>query len=402
MKQIPLPFISARLPRHICLALIISMFCLSTTSFVSADIITNFFQPFCASDGSCALLVHLYDTVTSNHCKGSLTIFDKNNNKLVDEPRLGGYSDYTISDYSSKCLLQRTSEGLLSNQCKFILYKVSRKGLKKINEQVVNNAAFATIKKSFIPVYNFYPGSNGFTVFNNTLKKVLYYIPPQPAQMFVLSDKGIIVAQFVSASAIKTKYYKRGKLFAEHQLPMPSEGGYTIRFNPKCGLLYWLTIGPFLSPTNLPLTYVDAKGTKKCDNVSLPDAEIDWRSLFWNGKYLYILNQHAQSIVVYKLTKTAVKIGEVVEPDHMATTVDGSFAYLFINDGSGNGLVAYDCKLKKIKWSEPCNPGNIMHLGDGVFSRTLTVDNGMTGYDTTLTLIRKGKTIATHSFTRPY
>ena len=402
MKQIPLPFISARLPRRICLALIISMFCFSTDSFVSADIITNFFQPFCASDGSCGLLVHLFDTVTSNRWKGSLTIFDKNNNKLVDEPHLGGYSDYIISSFTGKRLLQRTSEGLLSNQCKFILYKVTRKGLKKINEQIVNNAISATICKSFIPIFIFYPGSNGFTVFNNSFKKVLYTIPPQSAQMFVIPDKGIIVAHSLSASGITTKYYKHGKLFAEHPLPVPPEGFYTIRIDPKCGLLYWLTIGPFLSPTNLPLTYVDAKGSKKCDNVSLPDAEVDWRSLFWNGKYLYILNQHAQSIVVYKLTKTAVKIGEVVEPDHFATTVDGSFAYLFINDGCGNGLVAFDCKLQKIKWSEPCSPGNIMYLGDGVFSRTLTVDNGMTGYDTTLTLIRKGKTIATHSFTRPY
>jgi hypothetical protein len=386
----------------ICSILIISWLCIGTVSLVSADIITNIIQAFPANDGSCALLVNLMDTITSNHWKGSLTIFDKKNNKIVDESQLGGYADYIISDYDGKRLLQRTPEGVATNQYKFILYKVTRKGLKKSNEQVVDNASFGTIYKSFITVYQIYNGASGFTVFNKTLKKVLYTIPPQAAQMFVMSDKGIIVAHSQTPADLIVKLYKHGKVFAEHSLPLLSDGNYRTKADPKGGLLYWVTIGPLSSPTNLPLTYIDAKGKIKAENVTLEDAEVDFRANHWNGKYLYIQNIHAHSLAAYKLTKTAVKMGEVTEPDNIAALVDKSHVYLFITSGSDSGIIEYDKKLNKKKWTEPTSPGTILYLGKGVFRREDYVDNGTTGFDFTLTFFRKGKIFATQTYTQPY
>ena len=251
-------------------------------------------------------------------------------------------------------------------------------------------------------VYQIHNGTSGFTVFNSSLKKVLYTIPLQAAQMFVMSDKGLILAHAPSSAGLTIRLYKNGKILSEHFLPLPSEGSYRTQTDPKGGMVYWIVIGPHTSPTNLPLTYIDAKGTIKAENVTLQDAEVDFRANYWNGKYLYIRNIHARSIAVYKLTTTAVKINEINEPGNIAALFDQYHVYVFIKSGSDSGIIEYDKKLNKKKWTEPTSPGTILYLGNGLFRREHMVNNGSTGLDITLTFFRKGKIFATQTYLQPY
>jgi hypothetical protein len=375
---------------------------LFSTLSVSADIVTNLIQSYPASDGKIALLVHLLDTDTSNHLAGSLTIFDKNNNKIVDEPHLGGYSDYTISHFTGKRLLQRTPEGVASNQNKFILYKLTRKGLVKMNEQVVNDAFVGHIYKSYITVMQVQGGSHGYTVFNSSLKKTVYSIPILPGPVFDLWGNGVIYRFATSNGTMTVTYYKKGELLATHFLPSLPDGIYNTRQDSKGGLLYWISIGPMSSLTNLPVTYLTAKGQKKPDNVSLQDAAVFWRANSWDGKYLYINIPGTDSTIVYKLTKKAGKMGDVIVSNRVNTLVDKSKVYFFINDGCGYGLVEYDRKLSKKKWTDPCTPGSLLYMGNGVFKRQHSVDNGTTGLDVTITIFTRRKTIATHTYLQPY
>lgn len=382
--------------------LIITWLCICSASFTAADVVTNYIDYFFAVDGSFGLQVHLYDTVTSNNFKGSLTIFDKKGNRIVDESRLGGITNYTISHYTGKRLLQSTYEGVPANHGKFILYKVTGKGLKKVGEQVVEHAYHGMIYKSFIGIHQSYLGSNGFTAFSTSFKKQLYTLPLAPFQIFVRSGKGIIVAYSVVAAGTTVKYYKRDKQFAEHYLPPPAEGYQNFITDTKGGLLHWLSFGTFPFPTNLPMTYVTARGEIQTDNIVLEDAEKDWRVINWDGKYFYINNCHTNSIAAYKITRSVVKKGEVAEPGCNAYIVEGSHVYMYVDDGCGIGIVEYDKNLRKMKWSEPCAPDMIIYMGKGIFRREFAIDNGSTGYDTTITIFSKNKIIATHTFTQPY
>jgi hypothetical protein len=385
---------------HVLYLLTISIFFSALSA--SADIVTNLIQSFPAADGKLALLVHLLDTDTSNHLAGSLTIFDKDNNKIVDEPHLGGYADYIITHFTGKRLLQRTPEGVASNQFKFILYKLTRKGLVRMNEQVVTDSFMGYIHKSYISIMQTPSGSHGCTVFNASFKKLLYSIPMLPGPLYDSWGNGVMVRVFTSNAVETITYYKKGTILATHVLPALSNGFYNIRQDSKGGLLYWISIGPMNSYTNLPVTYLTAKGQKKPDNASLQDAAVYWRVNSWDGKYLYIHNPGTDSNIVYKLTKKADKLGDVIVSNRVNTLVDKSKVYFFINDGCGYGIVEYDRKLSKKKWTDPCTPGSLVYMGNGVFKRQHSVDNGTTGLDVTITIFTRRKTIATHTYLQPY
>ncbi len=391
-----------RFPILVLTTLIVTWLCIASALPASADAVTNYVTAYTASDGSLALLVTLYDTTTSNLLKGPLTIFDKNNNKIVDVPRLGGYSTYDIAHYTGKHLLQFTTEGVAPFQRKFILYKITSKGLKKINVQVVDYALIGQIFKSLIVIYLQNVSQNGITTFNSSLKKVLYSIPYAAVTMIVLPGKDIIVSVAFDGLSLKVVYYKHGKKFAEHYLPVPAQDSLFYKTDTKGGILYWHLIGPPSSPTNLPLTYVTAKNNVKCKNAILQDADVYWHGIVWNGKYLYIRNDQSKSYAAYKITKSAVKMGEANEPDFTNIYVDRSHVYIFISNTLGDGVIEFDKKLNKKKWTEPCKPGIVKYIGNGVFSRVSKVDNGSTGIDVTLTYFSKGKTIATHTYLLPY
>jgi hypothetical protein len=382
--------------------LIITLICIGSASRASADVVTNYIQYFPAVDGSLALQVSLYDTVSSHDYSGALTIFDKHGNKFFDEYRLGGFTNYIIAHFTGKHLLQSTYEGVPANHGKYILYKVTGKGLSKVNEKVVEHALHGRIYKSFIGIDQVYLSSYGFTAFNKSLKKQLYSLPLSSFHLLVISGKGIIQAHMINASGSTVKYYKRGRQFAEHSVSAPAEGYLVFMTDTKGGLLHWNTIGTLPFTTNLPMTYVTAKNIIQAENIILEGAEKDWRTFYWNGKYLYVLNYHTNSLAAYKITKTAVKMGEYADPNMTPMVIDGSRVFVLVHDAGDVGYMEFDKNLRKIKWTEPSAPGSLAYMSKGVFMRKHEVDNGSTGYDTTITIFRKNKIIATHTFTQPY
>jgi hypothetical protein len=321
---------------------------------------------------------------------------------MVDAVRPENISHYWINSYSGKRLLVGTGENILSNQLRFIIYKVTKKGLRKIGEQTVDDASHARLYKSLILVHLYRAGQFSVAAYDTKLKKHLFSMPYVSNCVSYISEKGITASEQTSSGAKTITYYKRDELLSVHMLPAPVEGVYNTRYDNKGGLLYWIQTGPNPFHTNSPVSYLTVKGKKRPDNAELENAPHNWRCSNWDGRYLYVFDDDTKTLSGYILKKKAVKIGSIVSPHYDFPKFDKSRIYVFTAAPGGEGVVEYDRKLTQIQWFEPTDSGKISYIGNRVFLRTTEESHWPSHVTFTLRIFNKRKTLATHTYDQPY
>lgn len=381
--------------------LIIALVIVAISSNLFAVIETNKIFAVPAQNGSIVLDYLFYDTCTLEYFSGPTTILDKKGNKLLDFVRIENLSNYHAIYFDGKILVIKTEDEVTSDQVRILAFKVSKKGLKKLNDITFDDAKHAKAYGKLIGIHLHTPGLTGLAFFNNKLSNKLFEIPLSTTKKDMVYPNGIIAEVSDSGGNEIVKYTKKGKPLYQHSIPQPATGDLRYEFDDKGGLLYWVRTGSGGNYTNSPLTYVNGKGKKILDNSTLDGVPIYWYVVGWNTKYLYLKANGESKVLIYKIGKKTAKVNESSDPPMNDLTLEKSKVYNVTKDGLGNEKVAeYDKTMSKKKWESPYYD-HLDFLGKGVFWGQDKVDNG-TGYDITDTIFKGKKNLATHNYYEPY
>ncbi len=119
----------------------------------------------------------------------------------------------------------------------------------------------------------------------------------------------------------------------------------------------------------------------------------------YNGKQVLTYDWDSKKLIVYSVKKdTFVKIGEQEIKDFYEAWFNGSEIYIYLNNNFGKeGLIVFDKKLKKEKWTEPLANGYL-----DVVCKGLTAREVWTGNDAKITCRKKGgKDVSEFNLTEP-
>lgn len=116
----------------------------------------------------------------------------------------------------------------------------------------------------------------------------------------------------------------------------------------------------------------------------------------YDGKLILVYDRDSKKLIVNTVNKdTLVKSGEREINNFEAAEFKGSDIYVYTRDRSSspekNGLQVYDKKLKKIKWSELPDEGNINVISMGITAREIWASNTVE-----ITCKKKGKKIVSN------
>ena len=380
--------------------LISTVILISIVSNLFAVVETNDIKRTSAPNGSLLLEYKLFDTVASEFFAGPTTIIDKKGVKIVDLVRIEGLSNYHSVYFDGKLLLIETKDGLLAGQIKVISFKVGKKGLKKLNEIVFDDAKYAHAFGELIVVTLSPGGATDIIVYNNKLSKKLFEIPSSDADVHKTYPNGVVSQSIDIGGNKEVTYTKKGKPLSQHSIPIPAEGDLKYRYDDKGGLLYWIETGSGGNYTNSPITYVNKKGKKILDNAVLDGIPVYWYEYGWNTKYLYLKVPVQSKILVYKIGKNTVKVNESDAAPVNDLTLEKSKVYVVSKEPGGDMKVTeYDKNMEKEKWDSPYY-NNVDYVSKGVFQGTDRQTSG-TGKDITVTIFKGTKNIAVHNYYEP-
>ncbi len=381
------------------ITLILIALTISISSNLFASIETNRIITYPAPNGSVVLQYQLRDTVTFDLFSRPTTIIDKKGNKLIDLVSIENLSDYHHVYFDGKILVIYTTDGVSAGQIKVIAFKVSKKGLKKLNEKVFDDAKYAHSYGKLIVVTLSPGGQTDLMVFNNKLSKKLFEIPASDFNTYEAYPNGVIPQTTVIGDQRIIKYTKKGKPLSQHSIPIPAEGDILFRLDDKGGLLYWVQTGFWGALTNSPVTYIDHKGKKILDNVTLDGIPTDWYVVGWNTKYLYVVDSDETKVFIYKIGKITAKVNEINDVPFKDLILEKSKVYSLTKAAGFSIVSEYDKTMVKKKWNSP-NYFHLDYAGKGVFMGKNTVANGL-GRDVTLKVFKGDKIIAIHNYYQP-
>jgi len=365
-----------------------------------ASVETNSIKHTSAPNGFLLLEYKLYDNSMLEFLTGPTTILDKKGVKIVDLVRIEGLSNYHSVYFNGKILVIETKEELLAGQIKVIAFKVGKKGLKKLNEEVFDDAKYAQTSGELIVVTLSPGGQTDIIVYNNKLSKKLFEIPSSDADVHETYPNGVVSQSIDTNGQKEVTYTKKGKPLSKHSIPIPAEGDLRYRYDDKGGVLYWIETGSGGNHTNSSITYVDKKGKKVLDNAVLDGIPVYWYEVGWNTKYLYIKVAGQSKILVYKIGKNTIKVNESDAVPMNDLILEKSKVYVESKSGGGDMKAAeYDKKMEKEKWDSPYY-GTVDYVSKGVFQGTDRQTSG-TGKDITVTIFKGKKNIAVHNYYEP-
>jgi len=361
-------------------------FLLTTLGFAAQQ--TNSVESCPAVNGFLVLTYNITDTSTCD-TKDFMSFIDKNNNIYLDNVKPDDINQYKVTHFDGKTIIIKTSEGVSSDYNKYILYKVTKKGLKKIGEQEIIKNAVQYVLKPFV-AYIYMQGTQwGAKVFDKKLKRELFGVALADGLISKIFPNGVVVREkYDNATGGNfITYYKKGEEVVTYALT--NMENYAV--DAKCGLLYWTTD----NFTNSPLTYLNKNHTVIFENLGIDVATPFWHVVSWDGKNLYVLDMDS-NVSVYKVGKQAKKLNTVFIDNFNQIIIDKSKLY-FLTLSLGTKYYYFDCSknLSKCKYqSASCD--KLLYLGKGVF---VLYDYGINSR--TLTYLKNNKKLTVHSFQTP-
>jgi hypothetical protein len=332
------------------------------------------------------------------------SIEDKKNYKKVEKKPLGKVGEnISIEDYNGKQILVYEAETK-----KLIVFIIKKDTFIKLGEQEIKDFDFAWFEGTEIYVMICDNTKEGLKVFDKKLKKEKWTELLAEGDLDII-NKGLTARKVWKDNNLTITCKKKGKKnVSKHNLTEPF--GYNLNYiiDKKGGVLYWLTETATMK-TNSPLTYLDRKGKKVVDNLTMTDVGNIWTYENFDGKTLFIRKKDSNTIYtfyVYKL-KGLEKLGQQVitipQSGGISYTSFGKKVYIiptYYKWDSGNNYAAYvfDKKLKKQQWEEDYANGNLSKIGKDTLQRCTTSTSGNTTTKSYKLFNKKGE-IVTYIFT---
>ena len=143
-------------------------------------------------------------------------------------------------------------------------------------------------------------------------------------------------------------------------------------------------------------TITDKNNNKIIDNELPEGISTNFSFHDFNGKQVILYDRDSNTLIIYKVKKGAfVKSGEKTIDNFGHAWFDSSEIGVFLYDDTGEGISAYDKKLKKEKWIVPIAEGDVKTLGNGLVAHEVRSNDVLN-----ITCRKKGKKVVSrHSIT---
>ena len=367
---------------------------LSALSYKYTTINNDYFQ---TNDLGCKMWK--YETLTI--FPDGFSITDKKKSEKVENKPLEGIGNQAyVKDYNGKQILVYDEDSK-----KLTVYAVKKDSFVKLGEQTLDKFHYTWFADSEIYVEtrdkSSYPTKYGIQVFDNKLKKEKWSYAATEGNIEVVG-KDLIAHRIWTGENLKITCIKNGKKrVSEHSLTEPSGYNLYYEIDKKGGILYWTK----KSNTKSPLTYLDRKGKKIVDNLSLTGVGNTWLFENFDGKALYVSKRISSSNYVfyaYKL-KGMKKLGQqnidIPQSGSFSITVNKKVYVFPLYNDSGWICAAhiFDKKLKKEQWKEDYAEGLIEKIGKDTLVRITYSTSGDTVTSFYKLFNKKGE-IVTYTF----
>jgi len=336
----------------------------------------------------------------------NLSITDNKSNELFATaiPE-GADADFYVEGYDGKTLLLSQKDG---DKVKLIAYKVSKKGLKKANEQSIENFQAANMDKSMIYVAKNNGTQGGMQAFDKKLKKERWSLPMEEGQIIFCSGRfssgkfstgKFATGKFQTGRFESGKYmgdgvfcrekfekdssnaeitiYKKGKVKKAHSIELSAETGW-FGYAPdtKGGIAYFTSV----NDVNSSVKYIDKKGNEKLNFTPANIIQKNWNALF-NGRNIFIVESLGNdgNIHAYQFGKKSKFLNKQFVSNLKTETVFTDRKYVWattfkwLNQSPWEewSFNVFDTKLQKELFENSLvNDWSVyFYLGNGVFCR---------------------------------
>lgn len=319
---------------------------------VTASIITNNIKMQFSPDGMMATYYLLYDDVSSNNFNSGITIYDKNGNVYLYNEQINGIKSYQMICFKKKIIIISTQEGCSVNDKLYVAYRVTKKGLKKLNEKLVAYANIEEAGSNYLGVKQYDGVHFGLEEYDLKLKKLLNKVPLVSDAVSLICKGKFAAVYNAEVNSYIVRLFKKGKEFTTHSIYNYSSLVTWTIIDKKGGLLYWYEYMPYGCNTNTAVTYVNRKGKKIFELKYFDGIPLRWNVLAWNCKnYLYVSNCETNEIIVYKIGKEVKKVNSLIYDSNKTCRVslNGNKVIVIYTDNKfpKTHFVIYDRSLKK-------------------------------------------------------
>lgn len=385
---------------------VISLFCtiiFCLTGFTA--IVTNNINSIYSPEGMMAVYYTLHDDVEGKIYNSGFIVYDRKGKEyLRDDTTIGKI--YFIPLIFVKKRIIIVSNNYPSNSNSIIAYRVTKDGLKKINEIIEDKSLQFYSNKKGIAIYRYEdPDKYGLKVYDINLKKLINNIPIDDYRVYALSDAKRVMTYRNELNKNIITIYKKGKKVMEYIIDEISGKSFGYIIDKKNNIFYRYSDNGSICMSNAFATYMKKNGKKVFELQKYEDQPVLFTHLSYDdNKYLYIRDCVNNEVIGYKIGKAVEKVGIINDLTNGTVRVSsrGKKVYVFYEDNSTfeKYFRIYDKKLSKIFYTS-AQYDNIYLLDDStVVCETYFYNGGK--IDMVYTdIIKNGKIIAQHQYKNP-